>query len=81
MSTFREPTSEMPEWVNASFSDVHGAAILLIRDPRAMDAALLSVAQAEALLRVLLDICPNAKALANNWLLEEQKREYMAGGK
>lgn len=64
MTTFRAPTIELPAWVNASFSDVNGAAMLLIRDPCAMDAALLSVAQAEALLEVLLDICPNAHALA-----------------
>ena len=37
--------------------------------------------EAEALLEVLLDICPNAKALAHNWLLERQKAEYMKGGK
>ena len=39
------------------------------------------VDEAEELLEVLLDICPNAKALAHNCLLGEQKREYMAGGK
>lgn len=29
--------------------------------------------EAEALLEVLLDICPNAEALAHNWLLDRQK--------
>ena len=41
----------------------------------------LDVSDAEALLEVLLDICPNAKALAHNWLLEEQKREHLKGWK
>ena len=40
-----------------------------------------TVDEAELLLEVLLDVCPNAKALAHNWLLEEQKREYMASKK
>lgn len=70
--TFREPTIELPQ----PFYLSSGRIILSTEEP--VD---LLVPDAEALLRVLLDICPNAKALAHNWLLEEQKREYMAGGK
>ncbi len=74
---FREPTIELPEWINTQFS----ADLLLVSDPGAMDIVVLDVERSETLLEALLDICPNAKALAHNWLLEEQKREYMAGGK
>lgn len=77
MSTFREPTSELPKWVRIHDRDVKHT----IKIGEGELVAYLNVAQAEALLEVLLDICPNAKALAHNWLLEEQKREYMAGGK
>jgi hypothetical protein len=42
---------------------------------------MLDVREAELLLEVLLDICPNAETLAHNWLLERQKAEYMKGGK
>ena len=72
MSTFREPTIELPQ----PFYLSSGRILLSAEEP--VD---LLVPDAEALLEALLDICPNAKALAHNWLLEEQKREYMAGGK
>lgn len=72
MNVFREPTSELPQ----PFYLASGRILLSTEEP-----VYLLVPDAEALLEVLLDICPNAKALANNWLLEEQKREYMAGGK
>lgn len=49
------------------------------RDWLGLRGSVWTVDEAEALLEVLLDICPNAKALAHNWLLEEQKREYMKG--
>ena len=78
MSTFREPTSEMPEWI--VFDPKHP--FLRVWDRFNVGVSVEhDVTDAEALLEVLLDICPNAKALAHNWLLEEQKREYMAGGK
>lgn len=72
MSTFREPTNELPQ----PFYLSSGRILLSTEEP-----VYLLVPDAEALLEVLLDICPNAKALAHNWLLEEQKREYMKGGK
>ena len=69
--TFREPTIELPQ----PFYLSSGRIILSTEEP--VD---LLVPDAEALLEVLLDICPNAKALAHNWLLEVQKREHMSGG-
>lgn len=70
MTPFREPTIELPQpfWLSP------GRLLLSTEEP--VD---LLVPDAEALLAVLLDICPNAKALAHNWLLEEQKREHMKG--
>lgn len=78
MSTFR-PVIGLPEWTNLR-NDI---SVLVISDPYHTDneSVWLNIHEAEALLEVLLDICPNAKALAHNWLLEEQKREYMEGGK
>lgn len=73
---FREPTSEMPTWVRLRHDLRH---LVLLGDYSAEE--MLDVREAEALLEVLLDICPNAKALAHNWLLDEQKREHMKGGK
>ena len=72
MSTFREPTIELPQ----PFYLSSGRIMLSTEEP--VD---LLVPDAEALLEVLLDICPNAKALAHNWLLEEQKREHLKGWK
>jgi hypothetical protein len=72
LNVFREPTIELPQ----PFYLSSGRIMLSTEEP--VD---LLVPDAEALLEVLLDICPNAKALANNWLLDEQKREYMEGGK
>ena len=70
---FREPTRELP-----MPNEIRLGAR---RDWLGLRGSVWTVDEAEALLEVLLDICPNAKALAHNWLLEEQKREYMAGGK
>lgn len=70
MNVFREPTIELPQ----PFYLSSGRIILSTEEP-----VYLLVSDAEALLAVLLDICPNAKALAHNWLLEEQKREHMKG--
>ena len=87
---FREPTSELPdvlsfgsEW-QTWLRQYDDERITLSQDDATgldSECVILDVPTAEALLEVLLDICPNAKALAHNWLLEEQKREYMAGGK
>lgn len=68
---FREPTNELPQ----PFYLSSGRILLSTEEP-----VYLLVPDAEALLRVLLDICPNAKALAHNFLLERQKAEYMKGG-
>ena len=68
---FREPTIELPEWIHLNF----------IRDLLRTRQSAFDLEEAEALLEALLDICPNAKSLAHNWLLEEQKREYMKGGR
>lgn len=73
MTTFREPTGELP-----MPNEIRLGAR---RDWLGLRGSVWTVDEAEALLEVLLDICPNAKALAHNWLLEEQKREYMKGGK
>lgn len=72
MNVFREPTIELPQ----PFYLSSGRIMLSTEEP--VD---LLVPDAEALLEVLLDICPNAEALAHNWLLEVQKAEYMKGGK
>lgn len=73
MNVFREPTRELP-----MPNEIRLGAR---RDWLGLRGSVWTVDEAELLLEVLLDICPNAKALAHNWLLEEQKREYMAGGK
>ena len=72
MSTFREPTRELP-----MPNEIRLGAR---RDWLGLRGSVWTVDEAEALLEVLLDICPNAKALAHNWLLEVQKREHMSGG-
>ena len=72
MNVFREPTIELPQ----PFYLSSGRIMLSTEEP--VD---LLGPDAEALLEVLLDICPNAEALAHNWLLEVQKAEYMKGGK
>ena len=72
MSTFREPTIELPQ----PFYLSSGRIMLSTEEP--VD---LLVPDAEALLEVLLDICPNAEAIAQNWLLERQEAEYVKGGK
>lgn len=77
MSTFREPTGELPEWVERYDDERY---MLSENDGESVDTVCLTVEKAEALLEVLLDICPNAKALAHNFLLERQKAEYMKGG-
>lgn len=64
MTTFREPTGELPK----PFYLSSGRVMLCIDEPTDM-----LTHEAEALLRVLLDICPNAEALAHNWLLDRQK--------
>lgn len=87
---FREPTRELPDMLSFGsdwqtwLRQYDDERITLSQDDATgldSECVILDVPTAEALLEVLLDICPNAKALANNWLLEEQKREYMAGGK
>lgn len=72
---FREPPIALLGWIRLS----RNRELLCISDEYGDDATRLDVSDAEELLEVLLDICPNAKALAHNWLLEEQKREHMKG--
>ena len=73
MNVFREPTSELP-----LPNEIRLGAR---RDWLGLRGSVWTVDEAELLLEVLLDICPHAEALAHNWLLDEQKREYMEGGK
>lgn len=73
MTTFREPTRELP-----MPNEIRLGAR---RDWLGLRGSVWTVDEAEALLEVLLDICPNAETLAHNWLLERQKAEYMKGGK
>lgn len=73
MNVFREPTSELP-----MPNEIRLGAR---RDWLGLRGSVWTVDEAELLLEVLLDICPNAKALAHNWLLEEQKREHLKGWK
>ena len=78
MSTFREPTSEMPEWI--VFDPKHP--FLRVWDRFNVGVSVEhDVTDAEALLEVLLDICPNAYALAHNFCLEYEMAEYKKGGK
>lgn len=72
MNVFREPTRELP-----MPNEIRLGAR---RDWLGLRGSVWTVDEAEALLEVLLDICPNAKALAHNFLLERQKAEYMKGG-
>ena len=73
MNVFREPTRELP-----MPNEIRLGAR---RDWLGLRGSVWTVDEAEALLEVLLDICPNAETLAHNWLLERQKAEYMKGGK
>lgn len=75
-SQFRAPTSEMPTWVRLRHDLRH---LVLLGDYSAEE--MLDVREAEALLEVLLDICPNAYALAHNFCLEYEMAEYKKGGK
>ena len=85
MTAPRISPSALPRWIDIRRVEQPGCSalhLINIRDPADVgEAALLDVSEAETLLEALLDICPNAEALAHNWLLEEQKREHMAGGK
>lgn len=63
MSTFREPTSEMPTWVRLRHDLRH---LMLLGDYGAEE--MLDVREAELLLEVLLDICPNAGKIVCQYL-------------
>lgn len=69
MSTFREPTNELPQ----PFYLSSGRIMLSTDEP--VD---LLVPDAEALLEVLLDICPNAEALAHNLSVEPSRTAHKA---
>ena len=78
MNVFREPTGELLKWTRFHCDKK----VLTVDNPECEfnESICLDTYEAEALLEVLLDICPNAKALAHNFLLERQKAEYMKGG-
>lgn len=63
MTTFREPTIELPQ----PFYLSSGRILLSTEEP--VD---LLVPDAEALLEVLLDICPNAQNAVDDWLARER---------
>lgn len=62
---FREPTSELPEWVERYDDERY---MLSENDDEAVDVVCLTVEKAEALLEVLLDICPNADDAVDSYL-------------
>lgn len=74
---FRAPTGELPEWI-AVKDDVLS---LFSSHIRGTDLIVYTRAEAEALLEVLLDICPNAYSLAHSFIIERDKAEYMKGGR
>lgn len=59
---FRAPTSEMPEWLSL-FDDNK-----LLFVVSGYEGATLDASEAEALLRVLLEVCPNAAHIVAQWI-------------
>lgn len=76
MSAFRAPTSEMPTWVRLRHDLRH---LVLLGDYSAEE--MLDVREAEALLAVLLDICPNAQNAVDDWLARERLMIVERGGR
>ena len=70
MSTFREPTRELP-----MPNEIRLGAR---RDWLGLRGSVWTVDEAEALLEVLLDICPNAEALAHNLSVESSRTAHKA---
>ena len=73
---FRPPTSEMPTWVRLRHDLRH---LVLLGDYSAEE--MLDVREAEALLEVLLDICPNAQNAVDDWLARERLMIVERGGR
>lgn len=78
MSTFR-PVIGLPEWTNLR-NDI---SVLVISDPYHTDneSVWLNIHEAEALLAVLLDICPNAQNAVDDWLARERLMIVERGGR
>ena len=69
---FREPTNELPQ----PFYLASGRILLSTEEP-----VYLLVPDAEALLAVLLDICPNAQDVVDDWLARERLMIVERGGR
>lgn len=68
LNVFREPTGEIPWWINVTPKQ-----LLRLRHPVTDQAHIsIEVVHAETLLRVLLDICPNAQNAVDDWLARER---------
>ena len=72
MNVFREPTNELPQ----PFYLASGRILLSTEEP-----VYLLVPDAEALLAVLLDICPNAQNAVDDWLARERLMIVERGGR
>ena len=72
LNVFREPTIELPQ----PFYLASGRILLSTEEP-----VYLLVPDAEALLRVLLDICPNAQNAVDDWLARERLMIVESGGR
>lgn len=71
MSIFREPPIALLGWIRLS----RNRELLCISDEYGDDATRLDVSDAEELLEVLLDVCPSAKVIAHNWLLQVDRAD------
>lgn len=72
LNVFREPTNELPQ----PFYLSSGRILLSTEEP-----VYLLVPDAEALLAVLLDICPNAQNAVEDWLARERLMIVERGGR
>ena len=79
--TFREPTGELPDLLTFGsdwqtwLRQYDDERITLSQDDATgldSECVILDVPTAEALLRVLLDICPNAQNAVDDWLARER---------
>lgn len=70
-TTFRPPTSEMPEWVR-----IYGGTHMAVYE--GMFGIVLVPDTAEALIKVLLEVCPNAAEIVGAWARAELVRTKLA---